>query len=336
MKAFFATSRIQLAALITGLALVSASPTIAQEKLTISLYTPPSDVMTKMVQRFAEQFEQRSGGAFTYEIFDTGQLFNLRDSAKAVARGDAGMTLLVTPYLSGIEPNINVLDLPVLNGLSLTERAAMLDGPLGQRLSELVGQKLGVVVPGKWFAQGGVYYWSTKKPLSSFADFNGMQMRIPGGAALVERVAALGANPISMPQSDVALALQQGVIDGTMGDTKSIVNGKLYESGIQHGFWDRGIVGFVMPLVNKAYWDSLSGEQQALFTEIWNEGVDEQRAGVDAAEAENIETLKQLGVTIVDASDAEVAVGSQKMMPTQAGLVEKLGISAEIMGLVAK
>ena len=115
-------------------------------------------------------------------------MFNSRDVGKAVARNDVGMSILTTPSLSRIEPNLNVFDLPMLNGLSIEERNALVDGPLGDALSEMVGDKMGVVVPGDWFLLGRVLYWSTNTPLNSLDDFNGLQVRIPGGAANVARI----------------------------------------------------------------------------------------------------------------------------------------------------
>lgn len=196
-----------------SLALGAAVPTFAADKLVITMDTPPAHVRTRMVREFVSQLEERSGGSLTFEVFDSNQLYSSRDSMKAVARGDAGMTILITPYLSRVVSNYNVFDLPVLNGMTEQERAAMLDGGLGEALASEAEKKLGVVIPGKFWSMGKVYLWSTDKPMNEFADLRDMQIRIPGGAALVMRMDAIGASAVAMPGSDVPLALQQGTVD---------------------------------------------------------------------------------------------------------------------------
>ncbi len=192
----------------------SATIVAAADELIISSATPPQHIQTTTMTAFAEALESRSGGAMKAKVFDSSQLYNARDVGKAVARGDVGMATVPSPYLSRVEANINVLDLPALKGMTAQERADMLDGPVGDMLSEMLSKKMGIVVSGNWPILGRVYYWSTSKPLRNFDEFVGLQVRILGGAgpaAVVE-----GGVPVVMPGSDMPLALQQGTVDATM------------------------------------------------------------------------------------------------------------------------
>lgn len=333
MKILLKARRVLMtAAAFTAISAIALSATAA-DKLTISLSTGPTHLQTTTVVHFAEELKKRSGGDFTYEIFNSGQLYNSRDAGKAVARGDAGMSVLTTPSLSRIEANLNVFDLPMLNGLSMKQRNAMVDGPLGKKLNSLLGERMGVVVPGNWFVLGRVLYWSTSKPLAKLSDFGGLQVRIPGGAANVARLKALGATAVVMPFADTPLALQQGVVDATMGSKETMLRQKMVDTGIKSAYWDEGIVGYLMPIVNKKYWSSLTKKQQALFTEVWNEAVVIERAGVDKGETASQTALEKKGVSFASATADEVAKAREILMPIQAGLVEKLGISAEVMDL---
>jgi TRAP-type transport system periplasmic protein len=316
-----------------SLAFGAAIPTFAADKLVITMDTPPAHVRTRMVREFVAQLGERSGGSLTFEVFDSNQLYSSRDSMKAVARGDAGMTILITPYLSRVVSNYNVFDLPVLNGMTEQERAAMLDGGLGEVLATEAEDKLGVVIPGKFWSMGKVYLWSTDKPMNEFADLHDMQIRIPGGAALVMRMDAIGASAIAMPGSDVPLALQQGTVDATMSGPDYVYNNKFWDAGIQHGFWDGGIVGFLAPLVNQGYWDSLTADEQKLFTDTWNEITELERQTVLDEEAKFLSLLAEKGITTVAASDADVAQANKSMMAVQDAMIEKLQISPEIVAL---
>lgn len=308
----------------------------AADELIISTATPPQHIQTTTMTDFAAALEERSEGALKVKVFDSSQLYNARDVGKAVARGDVGMAIVPSPYLSRVEANINVLDLPILKGMTAEARAAMLDGPVGDMLNEKLSAKMGVVVPGNWPLLGRVYYWSTSKPLTNFEEFVGLQVRIPGGAGPAALVEGMGGVPVVMPGSDMPLALQQGTVDATMAAIESVVQQKLTDVGVQYGFWDQGVVGFLIPIVSEKYWDSLTADEQNLFTEVWNDNVDRQRVANMEADAEMRATLADWGVTISDADDAAARAMRDKMMPQQQVVIDKYGLDAELVKLATE
>ena len=308
----------------------------AADELVISSATPPQHIQTLTMTSFAEALMERSGGALKAKVFDSSQLYNARDVGKAVARGDVGMATVPSPYLSRVEGSINMLDLPVLKGMTADQRSAMLDGEVGNILNEKLSAKMGVVVPGNWPVLGRVYYWSTSKPLTNFEEFVGLQIRIPGGAGPAAVVEGMGGIPVVMPGSDMPLALQQGTVDGTMASIESVVQQKLTDVGVRYGFWDQGIVGFLIPIVSQSYWDSLTGDEQALFTEVWNDIVADQREANKKVDAEMRATLKDWGVTISDADVDAARAMREKMMPQQEAVIAKYKLDAGLVELATQ
>ena len=313
-----------------------SAPAFAADELIISTATPPQHMQTLTMKWFADELEARSNGALKTKIFDSSQLYNARDVGKAVARGDVGMATVPSPYLSRVEANINVLDLAMLKGLTEYERAAMLDAGLGDKLGELLNKKMGVVVPGNWPILGRVYYWSTTKPLTSFEEYVGLQVRIPGGAGPAAVVEGMGGVPVVMPGSDAPLALQQGTVDATMLSIESMVKQKLTDVGVRYGFWDHGIIGFLIPVVSQKYWDSLTADEQALFTEVWNEGVVTQRAQSIAEDGEFRKILTGWGVTITDAPIEEASAIREQMMAQQQAVIDKYKLDPEVVAMAAE
>lgn len=311
----------------------SSTMALAADELIISSATPPQHIQTLTMTSFAEALEARSNGALKAKVFDSSQLYNARDVGKAVARGDVGMATVPSPYLSRVEANINVLDLPILKGLSADQRAELLDGPLGDKLSAKLSEKMGIVVPGNWPVLGRVYYWSTKKPLRNFEEFVGLQVRIPGGAGPAALVEGMGGVPVVMPGSDMPLALQQGTVDATMASIESVVQQKLTDVGIRYGFWDQGIVGFLIPVVSQKYWNSLNADEQALFTQVWNEIVADQRVANQAVDQDMRDILIGLGVTISDADMAAALAVRDQMMPQQEKVITKYKLDKELVQL---
>ncbi|WP_420567966.1 TRAP transporter substrate-binding protein DctP [Thalassovita sp.] len=328
--------KIASVASVAALCAAAGSAVQAADELVISSATPPQHIQTTTMTTFAAALESRSGGALKAKVFDSSQLYNARDVGKAVARGDVGMAIVPSPYLSRVEANINVLDLPVLKGMTAQERADMLDGPIGDILNEKLSAKMGVVVPGHWPILGRVYYWSTTKPLTNFEEFVGMQVRIPGGAGPAAVVEGMGGVPVVMPGSDMPLALQQGTVDATMGSIESVVQQKLTDVGVRYGFWDKGIVGFLIPIVSNGYWSSLTDAEKALFTEVWNDVVAEQRVDSIAVDGEYREVLKGWGVTISDADTSAAEAMREKMMPQQEAVIAKYKLDGDLVQLATQ
>lgn len=328
--------KFALAAGMTALVAGTTTSVFAADELIISSATPPQHIQTLTMSKFAAALEDRSDGALKAKVFDSSQLYNARDVGKAVARGDVGMATVPSPYLSRVEANINVLDLPILKGMTASERAEMLDGAVGDKLNKLLSAKMGVVVPGNWPVLGRVYYWSTTKPLRNFDEFVGLQVRIPGGAGPAAVVEGMGGVPVVMPGSDMPLALQQGTVDATMASIESVVQQKLTDVGIRYGFWDQGIVGFLIPVVSQGYWGSLTSNEQALFTEVWNEVVADQRVANVAVDSEFRKILQGWGVTISDADTAAAHAMREQMMPQQQKVIDKYKLDAGLVKMASE
>tara|TARA_R110002110_G_scaffold177973_2_gene382719 strand:+ start:461 stop:1414 length:954 start_codon:yes stop_codon:yes gene_type:complete len=305
----------------------------AAEKLSITLDTPPGHVRNVWIGKFADALEARSEGEIEVEVFDSGQLYSSRDAGKAVARGDAGMAIVSTASLSRIESNLNVLDLPMFAGMSPEEKNEVVDGPLGQDLANRTAEKMGVVVPGGWYILGALDTYSTDKVIASFADLEGMQVRIPGAPSWIAMYKTLGATPVSMPFTDVPLALQQGTVDAIVSSDLSVISAKLHESGLKHGFVNKLGVGYYMPIVSSDFWESLTAEQQAMFKETWNEYVNGQRAAAAQEQSEARATLEAAGMDFHKPSDEEFEEVRKTFMELQPDLVSDLDISDEVLAL---
>ncbi len=92
-------------------------------------------------------------------------------------------------------------------------------------------------------------------------------------------------------------------------------------------------MGSLIPVVSQNYWDSLTADEQALFTEVWNEVVADQRVANLSVDQEMRDTLKDLGVTISDADTAAAEAMRDKMMPQQEKVIAKYKLDPELVQL---
>lgn len=323
-------------ALVFATALAAAlagQPALAGPNLTITLDTPPGHMRNVYVGRFAEALTERSGGELTVEIFDSGQLYSSRDAGRAVARGDVGMAIVSTAPLSRIEPALTVLEFPMFSGLPAEQVAAILDGPLGQRLGAMLGEKMHVVALNGWYMLGAINTYSTTTPLNSLEDLRGLQVRHPGGVGAVAYLEELGATPVSMPYTDVPLALQQGTVDAIVSSNASVLSASLQESGLHYAYLNNMLTGFYMPIVSHAYWDQLTADQQALFRETWAEFVPGQREAAARQQDEARATLEADGMIFVEQPPEEAAAMRARLAGAQDRMIAELGIDDEVMAL---
>lgn len=82
---------------------------------------------------------------------------------------------------------------------------------------------------------GGVRNLSnTGAPVSMAEDLRGMKMRVPGSRMDARMWAAMGAQPISLPFTELYTGLQTGVADAFESTVSGYVGGKLYEAAPYH------------------------------------------------------------------------------------------------------
>ena len=123
-----------------------------------------------------------------------------------------------------------------------------------------------------------------------------MKFRVIQSDIFVDMVAALGANATPMPYGEVYSAIETGVIDGAENNFPSYDTAKHFEVAKNYSLDEHTILPEVF-VMNKAAFDKLTPEDQAIFKqaakdsvakqrELWAAKVDESRKKVEAAGAQ--------------------------------------------------
>lgn len=309
------------------------APAMAETKFRISVDTGPNHVRNITLRTFMERLLEKTNGEVVAELFESGQLYSARDEPRAVARGDIEMSVTSNSAVSAFAADLNLLDMPLFSGRSPEQVNSLVDGPLGQELAKRIEDKLGLVVPGRWFLLGFLSTFGAGKDLKSFDDFQGIRIRIPGGAAFMERYKSLGAEGVSIPFADVPLALTQGTIDALLTTNETLRSGKLHEAGVKSAFVDQVSVLYYVPLLNKKFWDGLSEEHQKAFTEAWESVIDEERVEAlrrqAAAGAEN----EANGVIIYEPDPEQLAKVNAQLLEQVPNIAKALGVDPAIVDM---
>ncbi|MBN9673783.1 TRAP transporter substrate-binding protein [Roseibium aggregatum] len=169
-----------------------------------------SPANTKMLEPWARQVEENSGGKVAIEIYPAMTLGGRPpELINQVRDGVVDLIWTVNGYTPGLFPRTEVFELP---GVHTNDAAATNQALMELYETDLKGDYKGVEVMFLHVHAGqGIHM--TETPVRSPADLAGKKIRIPTrtGAWVIE---ALGAAPVAMPVPELPTALQKGVIDG--------------------------------------------------------------------------------------------------------------------------
>lgn len=184
--------------------------------------------------------------------------------------------------------------------------------------------KKDIVVLGKYVFPYNTM-WSRKK-LTSLADIAGQKIRVisPEQAELIK---LFGGTPITLGTSEVAAALDRGVIDGAL--TASSGYGYVWRDLLKYNY--RLNVSFIdsLIIVNKGAWDKLSPQVRQKV----QAAVDDAGVKITAAMAEEEDSLTQKlaaqGMVVTVPTKEEVAQGEAKMTPYWTSWPDSRGLVAK-------
>jgi TRAP-type C4-dicarboxylate transport system substrate-binding protein len=325
------------AAAIVAAPAVCTRAAAAEEPLLVrcSLETVPSHARNAAVRDYLGRIEASAGGKIRTQLYESGQLFPDLQVGKALLQGQIEMAVPGSFSLTGILPDADFLQLPILYGRSIELVHRAVDGRPGQLLAEQIGQRLSSHVIGPWLDLGFFNWYSTSKPLNSYADLRGLKIRNNGGAGQAWRTQLMGAVPNTTPLPNVALGLSQGTFDGLITTNETIASGQFWESGIRHSLEDHQFIGEYIPIVSLAFWRKLSPELQQVFTDVWRQNIADYRASMAAAQSRARELVQARGIKIVVPSAAEIAAKRLEMMAQQERVAKLSKISSEMASAVS-
>jgi TRAP-type mannitol/chloroaromatic compound transport system substrate-binding protein len=289
-----------------NVALVSGSTSNAQEILKTpsrkpeyrlrlsSWYEPDFLNQFSMTQRLAERIYQISNGRLEIEVLKPGTEFPRTEIFKRVADGtvDMGRTL---SYYWNKELNRSLdFFLTIPFGMTEQEFSVWLYQLDGQKLWDEVYASYGV----KPFLCGSLdvqsFGWF-KQEIRTINDFQGLRYRTTG--PMFDIMARLGAKPIELSGNEILPALREGRLDGAelVGPAADInfefetVAPYCYYPGFHQP------MGAIELLVNKARFESLPSDLQAIISAVCQAERDTTQAQMHLLNARALRKLQQEG-----------------------------------------
>ena len=244
-------------------------------------------------EKFAEVLGEQTDGRVTIEIFPNSQLGSEEEAIEMVKLGVIGSTASAAASLGPFVPEIDVLNFPFIFR-DLEHFYNVLDGPIGERISEGIANDLDIMVLGWWFS-GVRNVWNEERPVYVPSDLEGLKIRVIGSAIVVDAFNTLGAQATTMSFGELYSAVQQGVLDGGESDHTDLLVEKFYEvtqyvSLTQHLY-------LAAPLTfSRKKFDKLPVDVQEAILLAGKQSVETQRRSMEMNNEQSLLALEEFGL----------------------------------------
>ena len=252
-----------------------------------------------MAERFKTLMAERTGGRFLVEIYPSGQLGSERITVEQLQAGAQQMAISGTPVLAGWVPEGQVFDLPYLfetrdQGLNA------LNGAVGDWWRQLLLEKTGIRSLG-FLDYGFRHVYNSKRSITDPSDLSGLKLRVLQSHTYISAYEVFDVQATPMAYGEVYSGMQQGVIDGGEANVIGYMTSRLHEVG---RFFSFTAITYnpITLLVSERFYQNLPEEVQEALVLSAAESLEYQKTVAREMEAEAIEEMKAVGVTVTHPS----------------------------------
>lgn len=267
--------------------------------LVFSIAAVPTDAHGAAQKVFKETLESISGGNMTVDCHDSGTLYGQDTEHDALKNGDVDLIYSSASWLTDGSPWVSMFTAGYVFQ-SYDHMTAVLNGDIGQEVFNKIAEEQNILPLGAYYLGTRQISLSEDRAISTPADLNGVNLRMPTSDAWVFLGKAMGANPTAVPVNDLYLALQTGSVDGQDNPLPTVQSAKFYEVQKSISLTNH-LVDSVWPTINMDTWNKLTDTQKGWVMEAVEAGrkaCDEQNL---KTEAEVQDFLKEQGLQIYEA-----------------------------------
>ena len=309
--------------LATLLALLfTATVAMAQRPVSLRLAhffpaTHPAE--TELVQGWAEALAEASDGRISVVSYPGQTLLAAPEIYDGVVTGIADIGLSAFAYTRGRFPLLEVFELPgVTYKNSKVASQVAWDAIKALNPAETQDTKLLMVLatgPGDLF---------TKSPVRTLEDLRGMEIRATGLSA--KTLAALGAIPVAMPQSEAYEALSRGLVKGNLSPLEVLQGWRHAEVTDYLTMTPFLYNTLFFVTMNQRAWDRLPEDLQTVVTEVSEKFFHDVAKGLWDAQNETALTyaVETTGQQVIHLTDEETARWTELVLPIQAGFLQDM------------
>ena len=244
------------------------APAVSAEVVELNFATwhhPNYPLNTEVWEPFCQEVEEKTEGRVKIYFHPGSVLVKGDETYDAVVTGTVDMGFTLQSYTTGRFPLTSILEFPFM--FTTSKQVCLTTAEL-LKTNAAFQKEYGDVIP-VWVGATDVSMMVATKKVNKVDDLKGLRIRTPG--VIQNDVAeALEIVPISMPYAEVYDAIQRGVVDGTFGPQCSILEHNFHEVAKELLQFELYATPLFVSL-NKTSWSKISGEDQAVISEIMDQ-----------------------------------------------------------------
>lgn len=260
----------------------------------------PQHPMGQGYELFKADLEERSGGLFRVDIYDSSKYGNFDAVVQGIQMGTLQMGSDATNNLSVFNPQLMFLDMPFIVP-SYEASDLITDGPIGQGLAASL-ERNGII--GLGYIEIGFRQIFSSRPIRSLEDARGLRIRATHSRAHIDILRSLGMNPTPVAWGEVYTALQQGTVDAIDIDLNLAWFNNFPEI-TRYVTLTRSFYSPHLVMVSKVFFERLTPEQQNWIRESFGVMQQFQRETIRSNEAMILEKIQANGGEIIELSAEE-------------------------------
>ncbi|MFV0335111.1 MAG: TRAP transporter substrate-binding protein [Tropicimonas sp.] len=176
-----------------------------------------------VLQKFADEVEEKTGGEVTIRLFVNAVLGSEREVLEQVQNGAVDITRVSAANLENFNPIYSAFTLPYLFD-SEAHFYKVMDGETADMVYE--ASKPSGFLGLTYFDSGARSFYTKSKCVETPADLEGQKIRVINSHTSIEMVKLMGGIPTPLPYAEIYTALQQGVIDGAENNPTALTLGR--------------------------------------------------------------------------------------------------------------
>jgi tripartite ATP-independent transporter DctP family solute receptor len=273
----------------TGVALAGGQPEAVETyEWSLASVLPETHPVHESLTIFADLVREKTDGGVDITVFGGGQLGQEQDYIEGVQLGTIDIAKVSSAPMGQFSKSLQVVSLPFIFR-NQEHQHAVLRGATGDRLkSDLASNGF----KGLAFFDAGFRNVTTQvRSIKTPEDLVGLKIRVMGSEPLIDTINAFGATAVPMGQSDVYVALQQGVIDGWENNEPTVVAFNMWEVAEYFSYTRHVSIPDIL-VMNLDSFNSLpaayqtavleaAAETEVAHTKIWNAYIGEAKKAME-------------------------------------------------------
>lgn len=291
-------------------ALCVFSPNVSAQTIALkySNFFPAPHANSVIADQWCKEVEKRTNGRIKITYYPGGTLTPPPQTYDSVVKGIADIGTSVMAYTRGRFPLSEVVDLPI------NLKSAVMSTRLINELYKKFKPKEFDETQVMYLHAHGPGILHSKKPVNKLEDVKGLKIRSTGLSAKI--VQALGGAPVGMSMNEAYDALSRGVADAILAPNEALKGYKLGEvtAFTTENYSTAYTSGFFV-VMNKAKWNAIPKDLQAIIEKINQEWVEKQGKLWDDIDIEGKEFAVKQGMKYISLSPEESARWAKAVTP---------------------